>query len=104
VFQLAQQIAAGELDLEALRVSSLPTADLRKQLFQIKGVGPYAAAVLLVLIGRYDYIGVDSWARKLVSKQFYGGQPVSEEDIQSAFDAFGRWRALAYWFYRWDDM
>jgi 3-methyladenine DNA glycosylase/8-oxoguanine DNA glycosylase len=104
VFQLAQQVAAGELDLAALRLSSLPTVDLRKQLLQIKGVGPYAAAVLLVLIGRYDYIGVDSWARKLVSRQFHGGQPVSEKDIQSAFEAFGRWRALAYWFYRWDDM
>jgi 3-methyladenine DNA glycosylase/8-oxoguanine DNA glycosylase len=104
VHQLAQQVAAGELELEALRFSRLPSADLRKQLLGIKGVGPYAAAVLLVLIGRYDYIGVDSWARKLVSKQFYGGQPVSEKDIQAAFDAFGRWRALAYWFYRWEDM
>ena len=56
------------------------------------------------VLGRYDYIGVDSWARKLVSKHFYGGQPVGEKEIQAAFDRFGRWRALAYWSYRWDEM
>lgn len=103
VHQLAQQVAGGELDLEALRTSSQPTSELRKQLLKIKGIGPYAAAVLLVLLGRYDYIGVDSWAKKLVSKQFYAGQPVGDQEIQAAFDSFGRWRALAYWFYRWDE-
>ncbi len=104
VRQLAQQVVAGELDLEAMRSSSEATVELRRQLLQIKGIGPYAAATLLVLLGRYDYIGVDSWARKLVSKHFYGGQPVGEKEIQAAFDRFGRWRALAYWFYRWDEM
>jgi 3-methyladenine DNA glycosylase/8-oxoguanine DNA glycosylase len=104
VRQLAQQVVAGELDLEAMRSSSEDTVELRRQLLQIKGIGPYAAATLLVLLGRYDYIGVDSWARKLVSKHFYGGQPVGEKEIQAAFDRFGRWRALAYWFYRWDEM
>jgi len=104
VRQLAQQVSTGELDLEAMRCSSDATLELRRQLLQIKGIGPYAAATLLVLLGRYDYIGVDSWARKLVSRHFYGGQPVGEKEIQAAFDGFGRWRALAYWFYRWDEM
>jgi 3-methyladenine DNA glycosylase/8-oxoguanine DNA glycosylase len=104
VRQLAQQVVTGELDLEAMRCSSEATPELRRQLLQIKGIGPYAAATLLVLLGRYDYIAVDSWARKLVSKHFYGGEPVGEKEIQAAFDGFGRWRALAYWFYRWDEM
>lgn len=104
VHQLAESVASGELGLEAARQSSQNTAELRKELLRIKGIGPYAAATLLILLGRYDYIGVDSWARKLVSKQFYGGQPVGEKEIQGAFDRFGRWRALAYWFYRYDEM
>jgi 3-methyladenine DNA glycosylase/8-oxoguanine DNA glycosylase len=104
VHLLAQSIVSGELDLEALRQSSQDTAGLRKELLRIKGIGPYAAATLLILLGRYDYIGVDSWARKLVSKQFYGGQPVGDKEIQAAFARFGRWRALAYWFYRYDEM
>jgi N-glycosylase/DNA lyase len=104
VHQLAQAVADGDLDLESLRASSQPTPELRKELLQLKGIGPYVAAVMLVLLGRYDYIGVDSWARKLVSKQFHNGQPVNDRQIQAAFERFGRWRALAYWFYRWDEL
>lgn len=103
VHELAERYSTGELDLEALKASDLPTAELRKKLLGIKGVGPYAAASLLMLIGRYDYIGVDSWARKLVSEHFHGGQSVGEKQIQAAFERFGRWKALAYWFYRYDD-
>jgi 3-methyladenine DNA glycosylase/8-oxoguanine DNA glycosylase len=103
IFDLARRVSDGELDLEAWRTSPASTGELRKQLLQIKGVGPYAAASLLMLLGRYDYIGVDSWARKLVSRQFYQGQPVRESEIQAAFERYGAWRALAYWFYRYDD-
>jgi 3-methyladenine DNA glycosylase/8-oxoguanine DNA glycosylase len=102
VHQLAVSVASGELDLEALRTSSQPAGGLRKRLLSIKGVGPYAAATLLNLLGRYDHIGVDTWARKLVSSQFHGGRDVTEADVQAAFEAFGPWRALAFWFYDWD--
>jgi N-glycosylase/DNA lyase len=104
VHQLATAVACGELDLESLRTSDEPTPELRKRLLAIKGVGPYAAATLLNLLGRYDHIGVDTWARKLVSGQFHDGQPVTEADIQAAFESFGPWRALAFYFYDWDEM
>lgn len=104
VHQLARAVVDGDLDLESLRSSSQPTPELRKQLLQLKGIGPYAAATLLVLLGRYDYIGADSWAKKLVSSQFHNGQPVTDNQIQAAFEHFGPWRALAYWFYRWDEL
>ena len=42
VSALARSVAAGELDLEALRHSALPAGELRKRLLSIKGVGPYA--------------------------------------------------------------
>ena len=103
VHELASRVDEGELDLEALRCSSRPTAEVRRALLQIKGIGPYAAATLLVLLGQYDEIGVDSWARKLVSRQFFGSQPVSDKQVQAAFEPFGPYRALAYWFYRWDN-
>jgi 3-methyladenine DNA glycosylase/8-oxoguanine DNA glycosylase len=104
VHQLALSVAHGELDLETLRVSTEPTPELRGRLLAIKGIGPYAAATLLNLLGHYDHIGVDTWARKLVSSQFYAGQPVTDADVQAAFESFGSWRALAFWFYDWDEM
>jgi DNA-3-methyladenine glycosylase II len=51
VLDLAQRVAAGELDVEEWKTAVLPTADLRKQLLALKGVGPYAAAHLLMFLG-----------------------------------------------------
>ncbi len=62
VLALAHEVATGTRDLEALRTADLPTPELRKRLLAIKGVGPYAAANLLMLLGRYDAIPIDSWA------------------------------------------
>ncbi len=57
--ELADAVTSGRLDLEALKNSDLPTAELRKRLLAIKGVGGYAAANLLMILGRYDFIPVE---------------------------------------------
>jgi len=71
VAELSQRVSSCESDLEALKNTSLSTLELRKELMTIKGVGGYAAANLLMLLGRYDYVPVDSWALKVVSNEFY---------------------------------
>lgn len=102
VLELAQRVDSGELDLDALKDGEQPTEELRKGLRAIKGVGGYASASLLMLLGRYDYLPVDSWARTMVSREWYGGEPVGENEIEAAFAAWGRWKALAYWFWKWN--
>jgi 3-methyladenine DNA glycosylase/8-oxoguanine DNA glycosylase len=67
IHDLARRVASGEFDLEALKTSDLPTLELRKELMKINGVGPYAAANLLLILGRSDFIPIDTWALKLVS-------------------------------------
>ena len=99
VLELAQRVAAGALDLEALRTTDLPTPELRKRLLAIKGVGPYAAANLLMLLGRYDAIPIDSWALTVVSKEFHGGAPVGPAEVEAAFARWGQFKGLAYWFW-----
>ncbi|MGE5601696.1 MAG: DNA-3-methyladenine glycosylase family protein [Nitrososphaerales archaeon] len=99
VAALARSVASGELDLEGLKHSSLSTPELRKQLLSIKGVGPYAAANLLMILGRYDAIPIDSWALSVVSKEFHGGRPVGPAEVEAAFEAWGEWKGLAYWFW-----
>lgn len=101
VSELAQKVASGELELEALKASSLTTAELRKELLGIKGVGGYAAANLLMLLGRYDYVPVDSWALKVVSNEFFGGEKVTPKQVLSTFERWGKWQGLAYWFWDW---
>ena len=101
ILSLARGVASGELDLEGLKHSDLPTPELRKQLLAIKGVGDYAAANLLVLLGRYDFVPVDSWAVKVVSHEWYDGQPIGRAEVEAAFEPWGAFKGLAYWFWEW---
>jgi 3-methyladenine DNA glycosylase/8-oxoguanine DNA glycosylase len=101
VLALAGAVASGALDLEAYRHSDLPTLELRKELLKIKGIGTYAAANLLVLLGRYDFLPVDSWALKMVSHEWHRGEPISPAEVEAAFAAWGAWKGLAYWFWDW---
>ena len=103
VLELARSIASGALDLERLKDSRLPTPDLRKQLLTIKGVGNYAAANLLVTLGRYDYLPVDSWALKMVSNEWHDGRPIRPVDVDAAFASWGKWKGLAYFVWDWSD-
>jgi 3-methyladenine DNA glycosylase/8-oxoguanine DNA glycosylase len=103
VLELAQRQAMGELELESLKRNNLPTHELRKQLLALKGVGEYAAANLLMLLGRYDYIPVDSWALMMVSKEWYDGQPVTRGEVEAAFDMWGDWKGLAFWMWDWNE-
>ncbi len=102
VSELAERVASGALDLEALKHSTISTVELRKELMTIKGVGGYAAANLLMLLGRYDYVPVDSWALKMVSNEFFGGEKVTPKQVLSTFERWGKWQGLAYWFWEWE--
>lgn len=103
VLELAQAVASGALELEAYKHSELPTVELRKRLLAIKGVGGYAAANLLMLLGRYDFIPVDSWAMKMVSQEFHGGSAIGPAEVEAAFAHWGEWKGLAYFFWEWQD-
>ena len=101
VLEIAHAVDEGSLDLEAFKTSDLPTPELRARLLAIKGVGGYAAANLLMLLGRYDYLPVDSWAIKVVSHEWYEGQPIGPSQVEAAFEPWGEWKGLAYWFWDW---
>jgi 3-methyladenine DNA glycosylase/8-oxoguanine DNA glycosylase len=101
IHQLALRVAAGAFDLEALKTSDLPTLELRKELLKINGVGPYAAANLLLILGRSDFIPIDSWALKLVSHEWYRGQPITPKEVEKHFETWGEFKGLAFWFWDW---
>jgi 3-methyladenine DNA glycosylase/8-oxoguanine DNA glycosylase len=101
VHDLAVRVASGKFDLETLKQSSLPTLELRKELLTINGVGPYAAANLLLILGRSDFIPVDSWALKLVSHEWYKGKPITAKEVEKRFEKWGKYKGLAFWFWDW---
>jgi 3-methyladenine DNA glycosylase/8-oxoguanine DNA glycosylase len=101
IHQLAVRVANGQLDLESLKTSTLPTLELRKQLMTINGVGPYAAANLLMLLGRHDFIPIDSYALKMVSHEWYDGKPITAKEVEKQFEKWGEFKGLAFWFWDW---
>ena len=102
LYELAVRVASKQLDIESFKTSSLSTLDLRKELMKINGVGPYAAANLLMILGRHDFIPIDSWALKVVSNEWYRGKPVTPKQVEKRFEKWGEYKGLAYWFWDWD--
>ena len=91
----------GRLDLEALKDPSLPTEEVEARLRSLRGIGPYAAANVLMLLGRYDHLPVDSWLRATVRRAWFEGRDVPDRELIAAFEPFRPYRTLAWRFYDW---
>ncbi len=97
LIELAERVAANELDLESWRSSDLPTDELFKQMRGVKGIGPYAAGNIMKLIGRYDYLGLDSWVRAKYYELHRKGRKVKDSTIEKHYEPYGKWRGLIFW-------
>ena len=98
IYELAGAIAAG-MDFEAWNDAPLASDDLRKRLLGLRGVGPYAAACLMMYLGRPDRVNSDSWARTLVGREL--SRVVSDAEVHAFFADYGDWRGLVYQLYSW---
>jgi 3-methyladenine DNA glycosylase/8-oxoguanine DNA glycosylase len=70
-------------------------------LLKIRGVGPYAAANLLMILGRSDFIPIDTYAMKMVSHEWHRGRRVTSREVDKAFEKWGEHKGLAFWFWDW---
>ncbi|HKO99404.1 MAG TPA: hypothetical protein VJU86_20560 [Pyrinomonadaceae bacterium] len=95
--ELADRVAAGELDVEAWLQSPLPTPELIKEMRGVKGVGPYASENVLKLLGRYDGLALDSWTRAKFFEVRNNGRKATDKKIARFYSRFHEWRGLALW-------
>ncbi len=95
--RMARDVAEGKLDMESWRTSSLPTPELYDEIRKVKGLGPYAAGNLLRLLGRCDYLALDSWVRQQFFKVHRRGRKVKDATIERHYEKFGIWRGLFFW-------
>jgi N-glycosylase/DNA lyase len=95
--ELADRVAAGELDVESWFLSPLPTDELIKEMRGVKGVGPYAAENVLKLLGRYDGLALDSWTRARFFTIRNNGRKASDKKIARYYSRFKEWQGLALW-------
>lgn len=98
VYELSVSLAKGKLNLEILLDRSLPTSEVKKHLLSIKGVGNYAAASMLMLLGRYDQIPVDTVFRDFMKSKYFRGKDFSEGRGLEIYEEWGDWKYLAYWY------
>ena len=101
---IAAAVAGGELDLEELRAGAsprLPDDDVERRLLALPGVGPYAAAHLMMLLGRSHRLVLDSWTRpkyaRLLGKP--PGRLVADRTIERRFRRYGPYAGLAFWLF-----
>ena len=98
---LASSVASGELELEELGsapADELPDDEVERRLLALPGVGPYAAAHVMMLIGRYSPLILDSWTRPKYAK-LNGSETVPDKEIVARFEPYGRYAGLAFWLY-----
>lgn len=97
---LAARVADGEIDLEALRNTTraeLDDSTLEKLLRELPGVGPYAAAHIMMLFGRRHRLVLDSSTRPRYAR--LSGRKVKDATIVRRFARYGDDAGLAFWLY-----
>ena len=98
--ELATSVADGTIDLEALNDPELPDDEAAAQLLALPGVGPYAAAhVMLTSLGRYSRLVLDSWTRPTYRKLSGARRALKDATIERRFKRFGPYAGLAFWLY-----
>jgi len=94
---LALAVADGALDLEALNDSELDDDDVAERLLALPGCGPYATAHMMMLLGRYSRLILDSWTRPKYAR--VNGRKAADRTIERRFRRYGAYAGLAFWLY-----
>jgi 3-methyladenine DNA glycosylase/8-oxoguanine DNA glycosylase len=93
---VARDVADGRLDLEAFNDPAVSDERVAEELLSIAGVGPYAMAHVMMLLGRYGRLVLDSWTRP--KYRVVSGRPrVTDKGIERAFRRYGQFAGLAFW-------
>ncbi len=95
--ELARRIVEEGLDVEAWHESDLTSQALYKQIRTLKGFGDYAAGSILRLLGRHDYLGIDSVCREMYRKSHNNDEKAPDSVIHAHYEPYGAWRGLVMW-------
>ncbi len=101
LIDLAAAVAAGEIDLEAWGRASrdeLPDDEVAARLRTLPGVGPYAAAHIMMMSGRHSQLIFDSWTRPTYA-HLVGRRSVGDTAIERRFRRYGPHAGLAFWLF-----
>jgi N-glycosylase/DNA lyase len=96
--ELAAGVADGSLDLEELgraRPEEISDDEVEARLLALPGVGPYAAAHVMLMLGRHSRLVLDSWTRPKYARIV--GRKTKDATIVRRFRRYGPYAGLAFW-------
>jgi N-glycosylase/DNA lyase len=93
---LAGSVVEGAVELEALNDPALADDEVAERLLALPGCGPYAAAHVMMLLGRYSRLVLDSWTRPTYAR-LHG--KAGDRVIERRFRRYGPFAGLAFWLY-----
>ena len=95
--RFARRVSSGKLDLARWEDPAVPVEEVREAILQEHGFGPYAAEGLLRILGRHDYLALDSWIRQQYRRLYPGPKNKTDASIARRYARFGPYKGLALW-------
>lgn len=103
IVELARMCAAGAIDPEWFEDPSTTDEAVREALLALPGIGPYAAANVMQLLGRYSHLPVDTESvrhgRTVLGMT--GSAKQIERAIHAHYQPFAAQKFRSYWFELW---
>jgi 3-methyladenine DNA glycosylase/8-oxoguanine DNA glycosylase len=106
---LAASVADGTVDVESWAGATrddLSDVELERRLLALPGIGPYAAAHMLMVLGRGSRLILDSWTRPTYARLIGKATVPADRTIERRFRRYGDHAGLAFWLFLtrdWDD-
>lgn len=111
IIELAKSVVEEKISLDDYEIASndnFSTEKLDKRLRQIHGVGPFAAANLCMILGRYDRLAIDSETYRhfrdvhgVPTPKTSAGLSKLDKKIRAHYDDYAPYQFLAYWYELW---
>jgi 3-methyladenine DNA glycosylase/8-oxoguanine DNA glycosylase len=104
IVQLATMFADGAIDPAWYENPNTPDEAVREALLELPGIGPYAAANIMQLLGRYAHLPLDTESvrhgRSVLGMK--GSSNAIMKRVGKHFAPFGRHAFRSYWFELWE--
>ncbi|HVZ94302.1 MAG TPA: hypothetical protein VG797_07320 [Phycisphaerales bacterium] len=102
--ELAQMVARGEVEPEWFEDPSTPDDAIHEALLDLPGIGPYAAANIMQLLGRYSRLPLDTESIRH-AKSVLGMKGTDRKlmkRLHAHYHPFGGHKFRSYWFELWE--
>lgn len=95
VLEVSRLTDEGKLDLDKW-AKEKDYSRIRKSLISIWGIGDYCVNHLLVMLGDFSFIPIDSEVLKYLRETYFRGRQVSEKEAVKPFEQFQEYKYLVY--------